>query len=171
MMNIKNGNLTKHKIVLAPLIIFSYLISFLYAQEVDVAPLINLDELEPSYDEDINHTENKINFDNQLFNDSENFLPLIPTAKIRILNKITAKVDTIDIELKKNITYEELNIYAIDCYKSKPNEQPETAIYLNVHYDKTMKKIFNGWMIKSIPSISSMEHPIYDLWVEECYKS
>ena len=72
-MNIKNGNLTKYKIVLASLIIFSYLFSFLHAQEVDVAPLINLDELEPSYDEDINHTENKINFDNQLFNDSENF--------------------------------------------------------------------------------------------------
>ena len=62
-MNIKNGNPTKYKIVLASLIIFSYLFSFLHAQEVDVAPLINLDELEPSYDEDVNHTENKINFD------------------------------------------------------------------------------------------------------------
>jgi len=25
-------------------------------------------------------------------------------------------------------------------------------------------------MIKSLPSISSMEHPIYDLWVDDCNK-
>ena len=41
---------------------------------------------------------------------------------------------------------------------------------MNIYIEKTMKKIFNGWMIKSLPSISSMEHPIYDLWVNDCNK-
>ena len=58
----------------------------------------------------------------------------------------------------------------IDCYNSKPLEKAETAVYLNIYIEKTMEKIFNGWMIKSLPSISSMEHPIYDLWVDDCYK-
>ena len=93
-----------------------------------------------------------------------------PFATVSLLNKITAEVKTIDIKLKENYLYEELKIYVIDCYNSKPLEKAETAVYLNVYNEKTMKKIFNGWMIKSLPSISSMEHPIYDLWVDDCYK-
>ena len=93
-----------------------------------------------------------------------------PFATVSLLNKITAEVKTIDIKLKENYLYEELKIYVIDCYNSKPLEKAETAVYLNIYNEKTMKKIFNGWMIKSLPSISSMEHPIYDLWVDDCYK-
>ena len=102
------------------------------------------------------------------FNKNKNFEESFAT--ISLLNKITAEVKTINIKLKENYIYEELKIYAIDCYNSKPLEKVETAVYLNIYNEKSMKKIFNGWMIKSLPSISSMEHPIYDLWVDDCYK-
>ena len=41
---------------------------------------------------------------------------------------------------------------------------------MNKFLTKSMEKIFNGWMIKSLPSASSMEHPIYDIWVDNCMK-
>ena len=144
---------------------------FLFAQNIDIAPLINLDDLEPSYDED--------NIDNDYYNgQKENDFTARktqiyeePFATISLLNKITAEVKTIDIILKKIYHFDELKIYAIDCYNSKVFEKKETAVYLNIYIDETAEKIFNGWMIKSLPSVSSMEHPIYDIWVDQCYKS
>ena len=91
-----------------------------------------------------------------------------PVVEISILNKITADVDRVKILLKENYFYKELKIYAIDCYVSGPYEKNEIGIYLNIHNRDSKEKIFNGWMLKTLPSISSMEHPIYDIWVEDC---
>ena len=90
-------------------------------------------------------------------------------AEISILNKITTNVDTIKLTLKENYIYQELKIYPIDCHLSGPYEKTEVGIYLNIHNKDSKEKIFNGWMLKSLPSISSMEHPIYDIWVEDCF--
>ena len=169
MMIIKNG-VQKIKIIFGILFLSLVLLSSLYAQNIEVLPLINLNELEPTYeDEDIDQNiENGLKDNDFINSKNKNFEESFAT--ISLLNKITAEVKTINIRLKENYRYEELKIYAIDCYNSKPLEKAETAVYLNIYSEKSMKKIFNGWMIKSLPSISSMEHPIYDLWVDDCYK-
>ena len=101
-------------------------------------------------------------------NDKDKDIDDILMAEISILNKITTNVDRVKIALKENYFYQELKIYAIDCYISGPYEKSEVGIYLNIHHLESNKRIFNGWMIKTLPSISSMEHPIYDIWVEDC---
>ena len=155
---------------------FLIFLSFLFtstdiilAEDIQLSPLINLDQIEPSYDsydetlienrpdeelsgKNVSADTNKINF-----------------ASLSILNKITANVDNLDIKLKENFEYGELRIYLIDCYLSSPEEKPETAIYLNVYHNTKDEKIFSGWMLKTLPSISSIEHPIYDIWVNDCY--
>ena len=145
-------------------------ISFLYAESINVAPLINLDELQPSYDEEILDTKNLDEFNKDSFIKSKNTNFDESFVTISLLNKITAEVKTVNIKLKQDYIYEELKIYAIDCYNSKPLEKKETAAYLNIYNKLSMEKIFNGWMIKSLPSVSSMEHPIYDIWVDNCNK-
>jgi hypothetical protein len=169
MMIIKNG-VQKIKVIFNILFLSFLLFSSLHAQDIEDLPLINLNELEPTYeDEVIDRNIENDSKDNDFINSkNKNFEESFAT--ISLLNKITAEVKTINIKLKEHYLYEELKIYAIDCYNSKPLEKAETAVYLNIYIEKTMKKIFNGWMIKSLPSISSMEHPIYDLWVDDCYK-
>ena len=166
MMIISNG-LHKYLIKLSFIVVIS-LISFSNAEEVKVAPLINLDKIEPSYDEEFNID----NIDNQLPESKQNNNDINKDstlmAEISILNKITTKVDRVKIALKENFFYQELKIYAIDCHVSGPYEKSEVSIYLNIHHLVYKKKIFNGWMLKTLPSISSMEHPIYDIWVEDC---
>ena len=152
------------------LILCSIFNSNLTAQNIDVSPLINLDELEPSYDENINETSEDFQNNSDDITGLKKVHNQDPFITIGLLNKITAEVKTIDINLKENYLLEDLKIYAIDCYNSKPLEKKETAVYLNIYNIHSMKKIFNGWMIKSLPSVSSMEHPIYDLWVDGCYK-
>ena len=144
-------------------------VSYISAENITTAPLINLDDVQPTYDEDSMDLIDDDNVQNDILSqykkEYDNSFVIIS-----ILNKITAEVKSIDINLKQNHIYEELNIYPIDCYNSDPLEKPETGVYLNIYKQQSMEKIFNGWMIKSAPSVSSMEHPIYDIWVNYCYK-
>ena len=146
-------------------ILFSSFISI--AETIKIAPLISLDQLEPTYDqeekEDLNINGNKIpSLDTQDEIDREMLVTL------KILNKITANVEQIKIRLRENYEYDYLEIYAIDCYLSGKYEKTEKAVYLNIYNREINEKIFNGWMLKTLPSISSLEHPIYDIWIEDC---
>ena len=169
MKNIKNGIQIKIKFIRILILTLLFTPS-IQSQDIETAPLIRLDEIKPSYDEEVLHLDEfdefkaNTNLKNNSLESQSSF------ATISLLNKITAEVETIQINLKQEYLHEELKIYAIDCYNSKPLEKKETAVYLNVYIQKSNVKIFNGWMIKSLPSISSMEHPIYDLWVDGCNK-
>ena len=146
-------------------ILFSSFVSI--AENIEIAPLISLDQLEPTYDqeekEDLTINQNKIP---SLNTQSEIDREMLVTLKI--LNKITANVEQIEIKLKENYKYDYLEIYAIDCYLSDKYEKTEKAVYLNIYNREINQKIFNGWMLKTLPSISSLEHPIYDIWIEDC---
>jgi len=151
------------------LVLIFFLKSSIYADNIQLSPLINLDQIEPSYEflgnelieEELNEP---LPDDKILLKHKE-----LKIASISILNKITANVDNLEIELKNNYHYGELRIYPIDCYLSNPEEKPETAVYMNIYHDTKNKKLFSGWMLKSLPSISAIEHPIYDIWVNDCY--
>jgi hypothetical protein len=166
-MIILNGH---HKNLIKLVFIFIVILIFsANAEEIKIAPLINLDEIDPSYDEEIilNDDDNQFTEINEKDRDKND--DNASMAEISILNKITTNVDTFKLPLKENFLYQELKIYPIDCYLSGPYEKTEIGIYLNIHHKDSKEKIFNGWMLKSLPSISSMEHPIYDIWVEDCF--
>ena len=153
-------------------LVFIFIIILIFssnAEEVKVAPLINLDEIEPSYDEEIILNDDQNQFTEIKEKDSVSNDGNANMAEISILNKITTNVDTLKLPLKENFLYQELKIYPIGCHLSGPYEKNEVGIYLNIHNKDSKEKIFNGWMLKSLPSISSMEHPIYDIWVEDCF--
>ena len=91
-----------------------------WTEDIDVAPLINLEELQPSYDETIENIED---YKQESEKDLVQYKPETKNnlqASLSILNKITAKVNKFTINLKENYEYEDLRIYIIDCYISKP---------------------------------------------------
>ena len=146
-------------------ILFSSFVSI--AENIEIAPLISLDQLEPTYDQeekvDLNINENKTPS-----LDKEDEIDREMLVTLKILNKITANVEEIEIKLRENYKYDYLEIYAIDCYLSDKYEKTEKAVYLNIYNREINEKIFNGWMLKTLPSVSSLEHPIYDIWIEDC---
>ena len=92
-------------------------------------------------------------------------------AEIQILDKITARVKTISVEVNNSFQFESLNIEIIACFKKPPEEIPENFILLRI-YDTLNKKekelIYQGWMISSSPATTPLEHPIYDMWLIDC---
>ena len=88
-MTIKDGVLKIKIIVSFSFIILTIISSTIYAQNIDTAPLINLNELEPSYDQEILELEDigKLNVDSLNKNEKKDIQ--VPFATISLLNKIT----------------------------------------------------------------------------------
>ena len=134
--------------------------------EIEVAPLINLDDIAPSYDNLDENLENQDSIDttSKLMDKASD---LSQTATIGILNKITAKVSTIEVGLGEEVSIYNLQISNKACHISLPEEKPLVAVYLLIK-DLKSNTNFSGWMIKNLPSVSTIEHPLYDVWVKNC---
>ena len=87
------------------------------------------------------------------------------------LDKVTARVVTIEAPVGRTVHLGTLEIVARACMKRRPEENPESAAFLDVWDLKTgeaAQSVFRGWMFASSPALSAMEHPIYDIWVLDC---
>jgi hypothetical protein len=93
------------------------------------------------------------------------------TVILQGLDKITARVTTIEAPVGKPVAFGSLSITARHCDKNPPEETPEAAAFLEIVDAKpgeTPVKLFSGWMFASSPAVSALEHPVYDVWVIDC---
>ena len=155
------------KISILVLLIFSiFNINTVNSNEIDIAPLLNLDNIAPSYDDfDENLNDTNIILDDLLSEKSGGKSKDL--AFIGVLNKVTAQVSSIEIPAGEEVLIYDLKIFNKSCHISLPEEKPLVAVYLVID-DLKGKNNFSGWMVKDLPSISSMEHPLYDIWVKDC---
>ena len=92
---------------------------------------------------------------------------------IKILDKISSKNELIYLKINDEITYKDLAIKIIKCTNSELDDNPEIKAYVQVrdltkdNNDKVF--VFNGWMFSSSPSIAPFDHPVYDIWLVNCY--
>ena len=88
------------------------------------------------------------------------------------LDKLTARVVTIEAEVGRTTHFGQLEIIARSCRQRRPEAAiPESAAFLDIWDTKPgqpAKSVFRGWMFASSPALSAMEHPIYDVWVLKC---
>ena len=162
----KSGNLaTKFNFLF--LLVFFLLTLSVNSEEVQISPLLNLDEISPSYEEVFDEDLNIIIDESQTKQKSLE-VDDVDFVIISILNKITANVSQVKLHLKENYFHDELRIYPIYCKINDPDERPEVSVYLNIYDKKNNDKLFAGWMLKTLPSVSSLEHPLYDIWVNDC---
>ena len=90
------------------------------------------------------------------------------------LNKVSGKISKIKIEDNNKTSFGTLEIVVRTCSKSLPEDPPENSAFIQIwdtKFDKEEKKIFSGWMFSSSPSISAVDHAVYDVWVIECMAS
>ena len=162
------------------------LLSFLLAYNMPVysdekiksVPLINLEELSPTFEEEKDELEkiekNNINL-NVTGNTSEKKnieKSEIIYINIKALDKITAKTSSIRLAVGEKKFFGPLEIKALKCQLSESHETNDTVAYLQVKdlssKDNNQVFLFNGWSFVSSPTLQSIDHPIYDLWVTSC---
>ena len=92
---------------------------------------------------------------------------------IKILDKISSKNELINLKNGEESIYEDLAIRVMKCTNSEFDDNPEIKAYIQVrdltknNNDKVF--VFNGWMFSSSPSIAPFDHPVYDIWLVNCY--
>lgn len=95
-----------------------------------------------------------------------------PVAKLRTLDKVTARTMTFEADVGSTVKFGPLFIKIRSCQKAPPVEQPESASFLQIWEnslkDNSPQWVFSGWMFASSPALSPMDHPIYDVWVLDC---
>ena len=87
------------------------------AENANFEPQINLNEILPSYDEEIYDEENNKSQEQDII-DLDSDMKLSPFARISILNKITAEVVSIDLKLKESYLHEKLRseVWSVEYY-------------------------------------------------------
>ena len=92
---------------------------------------------------------------------------------IKILDKISSKNTLLRLENGKLKKFKDLEIKSIKCKNSEFDDNPEITAYIQVkdlnNKDNNNVYVFNDWMFSSSPSIKPFDHPVYDIWLINCY--
>ena len=92
---------------------------------------------------------------------------------IKILDKISSKNTLLKLKNGDLVSFKDLSIKSLKCKNSEFDDNPEISAYLqvtdlnNTNNDEVF--VFNGWMFSSSPSITPFDHPVYDIWLVNCY--
>ncbi|MEA2730671.1 MAG: hypothetical protein QOD93_2321 [Acetobacteraceae bacterium] len=89
-------------------------------------------------------------------------------AKLQALDKVNAQASDLTIKVGQSATFGSLTIMVKSCM-IRPSDQPaDAAAFLNVTDSHPDSPGFDGWLLEDEPSVSMMQHPIYDLRVTGC---
>ena len=139
--------------------------------KITTSPLINLDQIKPSFEELSDENEKNSTFKN--LKEKKNSTNLQSSqAKLIWLDKITAKSLELVVNLNESKKFGPLEIKILKCGKVKVNNKTDSVAYMQVK-DLTKNEneqvfIFNGWTFASDPSLTPFDHAIYDLQLLNC---
>ena len=157
-------------------ILFFILLTSLNAEDkILTAPIINLENLEPSYEnleneKDTDTNSNSLIKKRKIINKKNNNIKFVNLIG---LDKITAKTIPIKIKLGETAKFGLLEIKALKCGISDVSKTKNNSVaYLQVRdiSENQNEKvfIFNGWTFSSNPSLAPIDHAIYDIWLVSC---
>ena len=152
--------------------------SALSDDKIKLVPLINLEKLSPTFEEDKTELE-RIEDKNVNLNEGDVISSQSNTLKddkiyinLTALDKITAKTSSIRLAVGDKKFFGPLEIKALKCQLSEGNDASDTVAYIQVKdlssKDNNQVFLFNGWTFASSPTLQSIDHPVYDLWITGC---
>ena len=94
-------------------------------------------------------------------------------TEIKILDKISSKNTSLKLKNGQLLKFKDLSIQSLKCKNSEFDDNPEITAYIQVrdlsNENNDEVFVFNGWMFSSSPSIAPFDHPVYDIWLVNCY--
>jgi hypothetical protein len=87
---------------------------------------------------------------------------------LHMLDKINAQTATATVKVGESVPFGSLTI-AVRACDVHPSDQPADATAFLVITDRNPEAPgFTGWILRSDPSLSMLEHPLYDVRVAGC---
>lgn len=94
-----------------------------------------------------------------------------PLAQFAGLDKITGRIIKFDVYIDETVQFGALQVTPRVCYTRPPNEPAQTDAFVEVDeitIDRSVRRIFTGWMFAASPGLNAVEHPVYDVWLIDC---
>ncbi len=170
------GNLNKF---IFTLFVIYFIITKVYSEDkIESVPLINLEELSPTFEEDKSELEKSeennfiIDENIEITKDSKTNKSKKVYVNLTALDKITAKTSSIRLAVGNKKFFGPLEIKALKCQLLESNGSLDTVAYIQVKdlsvKDNNQVFLFNGWTFASSPTLKSIDHPVFDLWINGC---
>jgi hypothetical protein len=87
---------------------------------------------------------------------------------LQVLDKVNAQTTTLTVKVGQSATYGSLTIAVQACLVRPPDMSQDATAFLTITDSHPDQPGFKGWMLKSDPSLSMLEHPLYDVRVVGC---
>jgi hypothetical protein len=87
---------------------------------------------------------------------------------LQALDKVNAQTATLTVKVGQTATFGSLSIAVQACVVRPPDMPQDAAAFLTITDSHPDEPGFKGWMLKSDPSLSMLEHPLYDVRVAGC---
>jgi hypothetical protein len=97
-----------------------------------------------------------------------------PVAVFAGLDKITGRIIAFDVYIDETVQFGALQVTPRVCYTRPPTEPPLTDAFVEVDeitLNRTVKRIFTGWMFAASPGLHAVDHAVYDVWLTDCKTS
>ena len=95
-------------------------------------------------------------------------------VELQGLDKVTARTQRLVAPVGELTRFGTLEIAVGDCLVNTAEASPESVAYLTIVDHKpgqAEEKLFAGWMFASAPSLSALDHGVYDVRVLACTRS
>jgi hypothetical protein len=92
-------------------------------------------------------------------------------AELQALDKVTARTARLEAGLDQPVRYGTLTITVRACRARPADEVPDAAAFLEIRDSRaeaSAPPAFRGWMFANNPSVSMLEHAVYDVRVLGC---
>jgi hypothetical protein len=91
---------------------------------------------------------------------------------IQGLDKITARIQTFEVNVGQTHRFGVLDIFVKRCVFSKPIFKPESLAFIKIkdNSDRLSEVKFRGWMFASSPALNALENSVYDVSILACKK-
>ncbi|MCW3474433.1 DUF2155 domain-containing protein [Limobrevibacterium gyesilva] len=90
------------------------------------------------------------------------------SAELQALDKVTARTTTLTGKVGDTLRFGSLSIVVRSCVARAPDQPLDSAAYLDITDAHAGAPGFHGWMLASEPSVSMLEHPVYDIRLTSC---
>ena len=90
------------------------------------------------------------------------------SAQLQVLDKVNAQTAVLTVKVGESAQVGSLTIQVQACDTHPPDQPQDATAFLTITDSHADAPGFRGWMLANNPSLSMLQHPIYDVRVVGC---
>ncbi len=90
------------------------------------------------------------------------------SAELQVLDKVNAQNALLTVKVGQEAQFGSLDILVQACDIRPPDQPQDAAAFLTITDSHADAPGFRGWMLANDPSLSMLQHPLYDVRVVGC---